>query len=87
MVTISKFFININVQIITYIKKVLRKIGLLVLLPIKTILKIIQKICFKPFLFIFINISKNFKKLLPKNEKILNFYNNSAKKSVNRKDF
>ena len=74
MLFISKFFIKINVAIITFIKNIICKILKFILYPIKFIFKIIRKI-FKPFTFFVINIKKvlsNFKKKMIKNVKIKN---------------
>lgn len=57
MLTISKFFIKVNVTIITFIKNIIYKIIKIVLYPIKYIFKIIKKL-FTPFTFFVINIKK-----------------------------
>lgn len=57
ILSISKFFIKINVIIITFIKNIFCKILYLILYPIKFILKIFVKI-FTPFTFFVINIKK-----------------------------
>ena len=82
MLTLSKYFIFINVTIITCIKNILKKISSIILFPLKMLLKILQKAFFRPFLLIFINFRNGFKKILPKNIKTLKFFNNSSKKSI-----
>lgn len=80
MLSISKFFIKINVAIITFIKKIIYKIVKLILYPIKLIFKIIRKI-FKPFTFFVINIKKisfNTKQKMIKNVKNKNKTENLA---------
>lgn len=57
MLSISKFFIKINVLILTFVKKVLYKIIRIILYPIKAFLKIVSKI-FAPLPFFVINIKK-----------------------------
>ena len=59
LLSISRFFIKINVLIISYIKK-------LVMYPIKLILKIV-KLIFTPFRFLVINFRKIF--IISKNKK------------------
>ena len=57
ILSISKYFIKINVAIINFIKKIICKIIKIFLYPIKFIFKIIKKV-FKPFSFFVINIKK-----------------------------
>jgi len=74
ILSISKFFIKINVTIITFIKSIIYKIIKIILYPIKFILKIIRKM-FTPFTFFVINIKKtiaNFNKKLIKKAKMKN---------------
>jgi len=66
LLTISKYFVKINVSIIRFLKNTIYKIISIILYPIKYILKIIKKM-FKPFTFFVINI----KKILYKDIKIL----------------
>lgn len=54
MIAISKHFININVKIISFIKKIFNILSY----PIKLILNILRKILLKPILFFVINIKK-----------------------------
>ncbi len=56
MLWISSYFIKINVKIINMVKKV---IGFF-MIPFLWIYRIIQKVFFKPAIFLFINIRKNF---------------------------
>lgn len=63
ILTISKYFIKINVKIINLIKKV-------IIYPIKLIINIIKKLL-KPFSFVVINIRKNvFNKMINLDKKI-----------------
>ena len=58
MLTISKFFIKVNVNIITFLKNIIYKIIKILVLPFQFIYKIIKKILFKPITFIMINFRK-----------------------------
>ena len=69
MLTISKFFIKINVTIITFIKKAIEKILIILLYPAKIIFKVLKKI-FTPFTFFVINIKKYLKDFRPKTKKV-----------------
>ncbi len=69
--TLSKYFININVNIILFIKKLIKKTMKILLIPIKYIMTRIKKIIFKPITFLVINIKKLSKKYkFDKNKKI-----------------
>lgn len=68
MILISSYIIKINVKIIN-----------ILMIPFKIILKIIHKIFFKPFTFIFINLRKSFTKFGTKIERNLKI----AKKQKN----
>lgn len=71
MISISKFFIKINVIIIAFIKNIIYKLIKIILYPMKLILKMIMKL-FKPFTFFVINIKKvisNCKKIITINVK------------------
>ena len=57
ILTISKFFIKINVKILTLIKNIISKIISILAYPIKQIFKLLQKI-FTPFTFFVINLKK-----------------------------
>ncbi len=65
MLTISKYFIKINVSIITFIKNILSRIFIY---PVKLICFLLRKIC-KPFTFFVINIKKMTLKPSRKTEK------------------
>jgi len=65
VITISKFFININVIIIKTVKKTLINIIKMIILPFKILFKYLRKLFFKPISFFCINfkkISTNFTK-------------------------
>ena len=72
MLSISKFFIKINVTIIRFIKNIVYKIIKILLYPIKIICNIIKKM-FKPFTFFVINLRnvmiKNNKKVIKNTKK------------------
>ena len=59
MLLISKYFININVTIINFIKKIIT----LITKPFIILLKFIKKLFFKPISFICINLKLLFKKI------------------------
>ena len=67
LLTISKYFINISVCIVTFMKNIIYKIIKILLYPINIILKICRKI-FSPFTFFVINT----KKILYNNVKKIN---------------
>ena len=58
MLTISKYFIKINVFILTTIINLMKKIINIIYIPLKFLQKILKKILFKPISFIIINIRK-----------------------------
>lgn len=71
MLTISKYFIRINVCIITFLKNIVGKILKMICYPIKICFHIIKKL-FSPFTFFVINLKKtslNFSKKMKKKEK------------------
>ena len=71
MLTISKYFMKINVIILKFLKKIVCEIIRIILVPIKFILKLLRKI-FSPFTFFVINIKNgilNFKKKEKKEKK------------------
>lgn len=73
MIFISKFFIKINVKIISIIKKVVISMVKILIIPINFLAKILQKI-FKPFTFFVINTKNvllNFKKRKNKKKKYI----------------
>lgn len=62
ILTISKYVIKISVIIINYIKKVISTLINIILIPLKSIWKTINRFLFKPFFFVFINIRKKLTK-------------------------
>ena len=58
MLTISKYFIKINVAIITFIKAALYKILHFILIPVKYIVNFLKKVFNKPFMLLIINIKR-----------------------------
>lgn len=58
MLMFSKYFININVKIVSIFKFIIQKIISIIIFPIKIIIKFTKKIFFKPIKFITINITK-----------------------------
>ena len=58
MLIFSKYFITINVKVVVTIKEIILKIISILILPIKMIINIINKIFFKPVRFITINLQK-----------------------------
>ena len=69
MLLLSKIFININVIIINFFKKILIKIFNIIYFPLKIVFKFLKKNIFRPISFIFINIH-NFNKKFLRNKKI-----------------
>lgn len=79
MFNISKHFININVKILLFIKKIFK----ILMYPFKTIFNFIRKILLKPISFLVINIrklNKNFSTFFDKKSKNII---KSSKKSLN----
>lgn len=66
LVTFSKFFIKINVTIISFIKKIIFGI----LMPMQWIFRVAKKVIFKPISMIFINTKIILKKYMIKTNKI-----------------
>ena len=66
ILTISKYFISINVKIITFFKNIIIKVCNIILIPFKFLFKILKRIIFKPITFITINLLKIFKKKIKK---------------------
>lgn len=58
MLMFSKYFININVKIISIFKNIIKKIFSIIIFPIKIIIKFIRKLFFKPVKFIILNFTK-----------------------------
>ncbi len=71
MLTISKYFIKINVFILTTLTNILKKIISILYIPFKYLKKILTKIFFKPISFIIINIRKMMSNTFIKSKKIL----------------
>lgn len=61
LIFLSKLFIRINVAILKYIKKFVRKVVTILLYPFRIFLSFIRKVVLKPISFIFINVRKNIK--------------------------
>lgn len=68
---VSKYVIEINVTIITFLKKAIKKIFYIVSIPFVFIFKMIKKVLMKPVLFCIINIRNNFTKL---GKKVFHFF-------------
>lgn len=58
ILTLSKYFIKINVAIIGFIKEIVSKVYHIIAFPFLIIFKIIRKTFFKPISFISINLRK-----------------------------
>lgn len=88
--TISKYFIDLNVKIINIFKISISKILYLLFYPIKIIINILQKAFLKPFSFITINIrifSSKILKNLTKSLKDVNISKKNRKNLKQKKDF
>lgn len=68
----SSYIIKLNVSIIFFLKKTIKKILFYIYIPIKSILKMVKKIIFKPISFIFINIRSLYTNLFKFNTKNVN---------------
>lgn len=82
LLTISKYFIKFNVKIITTIKKIVIKIFLFILYPIKIVKNFIIKLLLRPFRILTININN-----ILKTRKLKIKAKKSKKKEHNKKDF
>ena len=71
MLTISKYFIKINVFILTTIINLMKKIINIIYIPLKFFQKILKKILFKPISFIIINIRKMMSNTFTKSKNII----------------
>lgn len=84
--TISKFFVMINVFLLKLFKNIIREIGKILFYPLKILISLIKKMFKKYHTFIVINIKKmknNFKNI--KKAKIIkNNLNNNKGNSVNK---
>lgn len=90
MLTLSKLFIKINVTIITFLKNIFGKMIKILIYPFQCIIKLLQRIFFRPFSFIIINFKKIISQLTKSLQKVGNKaknIKNKAKKSVQKKDF
>ncbi len=58
IVMFSKYFIKVNVKIVTTIKVIVEKIMSIVIFPIKIVINLVKKIFFRPIKFITINMKK-----------------------------
>lgn len=88
--TISKYFIGLNVKIINVLKISISKILYILFYPIKIIINILQKTILKPFSFITINIrifSSKILKNLTKSLKNVNISKKNRKNLKQKKDF
>ncbi len=88
--TISKYFIDLNVKIINIFKISISKILYILFYPIKIIINILQKAFLKPFSFITINIrifSSKILKNLTKSLKDVNISKKNRKNLKQKKDF
>lgn len=88
--TISKYFINLNVKIINIFKISISKILYILFYPIKIMINILQKTFLKPFSFITVNIRNFGSKILKNLTKSLKDVNISKKNRKNlkqKKDF
>ena len=83
MVTLSKYFISINVKIITFLKNLILKILRVIAFPFITLYKFLKRLLFKPITFMTINIMGILKKFVNK----LNFFNKNTKNTSQKKDF
>lgn len=88
--TISKYFIDLNIKIINIFKISISKILYILFYPIKIIINILQKAFLKPFSFITINIrifSSKILKNLTKSLKDVNISKKNRKNLKQKKDF
>lgn len=79
MLLFSKYFININVKIIAIIKKIIKTILSIVILPFKIILQLLKKIFFKPINFMTINLKKIGNNIQKKSKNIFKLQKNKKK--------
>lgn len=90
MMTLSKYFIKLNVFIISTIKKVIGTVISTVLYPFKVLFRFLKKIFIQPITFICINFNKIFKKIIKylQNTKITTKKSkNTQKNTVQKEDF
>ena len=79
MLLFSKYFISINVKIIAIIKKIIKTILSIVILPFKIILQLLKKIFFKPINFMTINLKKIGNNIQKKSKNIFKLQKNKKK--------
>lgn len=82
MLFASSYIIKLNVTIINFFKKIIKKILNIILIPFKFIYHLLRKIFFKPISFFIINIRKestNFSKKIYNNIKNMKNTKNSVK--------
>ena len=82
VLTISKYVIRVSVKIVNCIKNILTSTIKIILLPLKTICKIINRFLFKPFFFVLINIRKKLTKDKPILTNIIKKTHKSTKNNV-----
>ena len=90
LLTFSKYFIQINVKIVSFIKNILKQVITVILYPVKLLLSILRKVIFRPISFIFINIRRNMTDLTKKiknSQKKLKKSNKLTKNMDEKKDF
>lgn len=85
--TISKYFVSLNLKIINFIKDIIKKILNIIIFPFKIIFKVLRKIIFKPVTIITVNLSKNVIKILKIFVKKLNIFTKNKKNVSEKKDF
>ena len=70
--TVSKIFINVNVNIILFLKKILIKIIKIFFIPLKHLILFVRKMFLKPVTFLVINMKRTLKSIkMSKNKKIV----------------
>ena len=79
MLLFSKYFININVKIILIIKKIIKAIISIIILPLKILIRFLKKIFFKPINFMTINFKKLGIDIQKKSKNILKLQKNKKK--------
>lgn len=90
MLTISRYFIKINVKIITFFKEMIKKVVTIILYPFHLLLHILKNIFGKPISFLVINvknISTNFNKKVIKGFKNIKNAKKTKKTANKKKEF
>jgi len=85
--TISKYFVSLSVKIVNFMKKIIKEVLNIIILPFKIIFRVLRKIIFKPVTIITINLSKNFMKFLNVFVKKINIFTKNKKNVSEKKDF